>query len=118
MPQEQGKLVTVVRGEVFDVVVDLRQRSATFGRWVATVLSDRNHEALWVPPGFAHGFLTLSETADFLYKCTDYYAPSCERAIRWDDPTLGIEWPSLGEPPILSAKDTAARSFADAEYFP
>ena len=117
MPQEQGKLVSVVRGEVFDVAVDLRESSPTFGRWVATVLSDRNHEALWIPPGFAHGFLTLSETADFLYKCTDYYAPSCERSIRWDDPTLGIEWPALGEPPILSPKDAAAHPFSDAEYF-
>ena len=117
MPQAQGKLVSVVRGEVFDVAVDLRESSPTFGRWVATVLSDQNHEALWIPPGFAHGFLTLSETADFLYKCTDYYAPSCERSIRWDDPTLGIEWPALGEPPILSPRDAAAPAFADAEYF-
>ena len=114
----QGKLVRVVTGEVFDVAVDLRRSSATFGRWVGAVLSDQNHHELWVPPGFAHGFLVLSESAHFLYKCTDFYAPQLERAIRWDDPDLGIAWPlPAGTPPVLSARDLAAVPFRDAELF-
>ncbi|HQS29789.1 MAG TPA: dTDP-4-dehydrorhamnose 3,5-epimerase [Halothiobacillus sp.] len=104
LQQPQGKLVRVVRGAVFDVAVDIRKHSATFGQWVGVELSAENHRQLWVPAGFAHGFLVLSETADFLYKTTDYYAPGHERCIRWDDPTIGIEWP-INVPPALSGKD-------------
>lgn len=93
LEQAQGKLVRVVRGAVFDVAVDIRKTSATFGQWVGVELSEANYRQLWVPPGFAHGFLTLSESADFLYKTTDYYAPQHERCIAWNDPTLGIDWP-------------------------
>ena len=107
--QPQGKLVRVVSGEVFDVAVDLRKSSATFGRWVGEILSGENKHQLWVPPGFGHGFLVLSEMAEFEYKCTDYYAPEFERSIRWDDPDIGIEWPLVdGDQPVLSAKDAAA----------
>ena len=117
--QPQGKLVRVAFGAVFDVAVDLRQSSPSFGRWIGTTLSDENHEMLWVPPGFAHGFLVLSETADFQYKCTNFYAPDHERAIRWNDPELGIRWPLVeGSEPLLSDKDRAAAAFGDAEYFP
>lgn len=117
--QPQGKLVRAATGRVFDVAVDLRRSSATFGRWVGVVLSDESHEMLWIPPGFAHGFLVLSEMADFQYKCTDFYSPESERAIRWDDPDLGIDWPlSDGSKPLLSGKDRSAGSFRDAEYFP
>ncbi|MGK0673447.1 MAG: dTDP-4-dehydrorhamnose 3,5-epimerase [Halothiobacillaceae bacterium] len=114
----QGKLVRVTRGEVFDVAVDLRQSSPTFGRWVGVRLSEDNHLMLWVPPGFAHGFLVLSETADFLYKCTDYYAPEHERCIRWNDPDIGIDWPmgDLGAP-VLSAKDSNGAWLKDAEVY-
>lgn len=112
--QPQGKLVRVVRGAVFDVAVDIRPRSATFGKWVGAELSEDNHRQLWVPPGLAHGFLVLSETADFLYKTTDYYAPAHERSIAWDDPAIGIEWPLFGASPVLSAKDAAAPSLADS----
>lgn len=114
----QGKLVRVTRGEVYDVVVDLRQGSPTFGRWVGIHLSEDNHRMLWIPPGFAHGFLVLSETADFLYKCTDYYAPEHERCIRWDDPTLAIAWPleDVGTP-VLSVKDSLGVAFQDAELY-
>jgi dTDP-4-dehydrorhamnose 3,5-epimerase len=117
--QPQGKLVRVVTGRVFDVAVDIRRSSPTFGRWVGAVLSDENHHMLWVPPGFAHGFLVLSESADFLYRCTDFWAPSHERAIQWNDPDLCISWPlDGGAIPILSAKDAAAKRFKEAEYFP
>jgi dTDP-4-dehydrorhamnose 3,5-epimerase len=117
--QPQGKLVRVVTGAVFDVVVDLRRSSPTFGQWVGAELNESNKHMLWAPAGCAHGFLVLSESADFLYKCTDYYAPDAERTIRWDDPTLRIEWPlPAGARPLLSAKDAAASGFADSECFP
>lgn len=116
MEQAQGKLVRVVSGEVFDVAVDLRQSSATFGQWVGTVLSGQNHHQFYVPPGFAHGFVVLSDTADFLYKTTDYYAPQYEKCIRWDDPDIGIEWPMDAEP-SLSEKDKARVSFQQAVYY-
>ncbi len=108
----QGKLVRVVRGEVFDVAVDIRPHSETFGKWEGVILSEQNHRQFWVPPGFAHGFLVLSEFADFEYKCTDYYDPSDEGSICWNDPQLAIEWP-LNIQPLLSAKDAAARPFGD-----
>ncbi|MDH1380950.1 dTDP-4-dehydrorhamnose 3,5-epimerase [Comamonas aquatica] len=114
--QAQGKLVRVVQGEVFDVAVDLRKSSPTFGQWVGEVLSAHNKRQLWVPEGFAHGFVVLSETAEFLYKTTDYYAPAYERSIAWNDPALGIEWPA-GVVPILSAKDVEGQTFAQAEVF-
>jgi len=107
-PRAQGKLVRVVHGAVFDVAVDIRRGSATFGRWVGAELSATNQRLLWIPPGFAHGFLTLSDHADFLYKTTDYYSPAHERSIRWDDPTLAIAWPDLGAPPQLAPKDATA----------
>lgn len=106
-PKEQGKLVRVIAGEVFDVAVDIRGDSPTFGRWVGERLSAENCRQLWIPPGFAHGFLVLSASAEFLYKTTDYYAPECERSIAWNDPTLAIEWPLAGAP-LVSAKDAAA----------
>jgi dTDP-4-dehydrorhamnose 3,5-epimerase len=109
----QGKLVRVVAGAVFDVAVDIRRASPSFGRWVGVELSADNHRQLWVPPGLAHGFLVLSESADFLYKTTEYYAPQDEGAVRWDDPDLAIAWPDLGEAPRLSAKDAAAQSLRD-----
>ena len=116
--QAQGKLVRVVTGAVFDVAVDIRRSSSTFGQWVGMTLSEENHHMLWVPPGFAHGFLVLSESADFLYRCTDFWAPSHERAIAWNDPDLNIAWPLPGgAQPVLSAKDAVARSFREAEYF-
>ena len=114
--QPQGKLVRVVAGEVYDVAVDVRRNSATFGKWVGVLLSAENKRQLWVPPGFAHGFLVLKEATEFLYKTTDYYAPQHERCIRWDDPEIGITWPLDGMP-LLSAKDQAGRSFAQAEVF-
>ena len=114
--QPQGKLVRVARGAVFDVAVDVRKSSPTFGKWVGVELSEDNHRQLWVPPGFAHGFLVLSETAEFLYKTTDYYAPAFERSIRWDDPGLAIAWP-LFNAPQLSAKDAAGQSLQTAEVF-
>jgi dTDP-4-dehydrorhamnose 3,5-epimerase len=116
--QPQGKLVRVVSGSVFDVAVDLRRSSPTFGRWVGEVLSAENQRQLWVPPGFAHGFLVLSETADFLYKTTDYYAPAHERCLVWNDPKIGIEWPVAGIVPALSAKDVAGLSIGASELFP
>ena len=112
----QGKLVRVVAGEVFDVAVDLRRSSPTFGRAVGVVLSEDNKRMLWVPPGFAHGFLVTSESADFLYKATDYYHPEHERTLLWNDPEIGIEWPHAGEP-VLAAKDAAGVRLADAETY-
>ncbi|MHC8315338.1 dTDP-4-dehydrorhamnose 3,5-epimerase [Pseudomonas sp. LB3P31] len=112
----QGKLVRVTVGEVLDVAVDIRRSSAHFGKWVAVRLSAENHRQLWVPEGFAHGFVVLSEFAEFLYKTTDYYTPSAERSIRWDDPDLAIDW-QLDETPQLSAKDQAAAFFNEAEVF-
>ena len=115
-PHAQGKLVRVVRGEVFDVAVDIRAGSPTFGRWVGEVLSEQNKRQLWIPPGFAHGFVTLSETADFLYKTTDFYAPQAERCIAWNDPAIGIGWPYDGEPHV-SAKDALGVGLGEAEVF-
>jgi len=109
----QGKLVRVVAGAVFDVAVDIRRASPTFGRWVGVELSADNQRQMWVPPGLAHGFLVLSESADFLYKTTEYYSPQDEGAVRWDDPDLAIAWPDLGEAPRLSAKDAAAQALRD-----
>ena len=114
--QAQGKLVRVVRGSVFDVAVDIRKSSKTFGQWVGVELSEANHRQLWLPPGFAHGFLVTSDSADFLYKTTDYYAPEHERCIIWNDPALNITWPLEGEP-NLSGKDKVGGSFANAELF-
>ena len=115
--QPQGKLVRVVRGTVFDVAVDIRRSSPSFGQWVGVELSENNHRQLWVPPGFAHGFVVLSESADFLYKTTDYYAPQHERCIAWNDPSLAIAWPDLGEAPRLSAKDALGLPLGQAEVF-
>ncbi len=115
--QPQGKLVRVVRGAVFDVAVDIRRSSPTFGKWVGEELSEDNHRQLWIPPGFAHGFLVLSDTADFLYKTTDYYSAPHERCIAWSDPAIGIDWPAVGAAPVLSAKDQQAVGIADAEIF-
>ncbi|MDH0301316.1 MULTISPECIES: dTDP-4-dehydrorhamnose 3,5-epimerase [unclassified Pseudomonas] len=112
----QGKLIHVLQGEVLDVSVDLRRRSPTFGKWVATRLRAADHRQLWIPPGFAHGFLVLSDSADLFYKTTDYYNPAAERCIRWDDPDLAIDW-GIQSPPILSAKDEAGTWFRDAELF-
>ena len=115
----QGKLVRVTSGTVFDVAVDIRRASPTFGRWVGVTLSAENHHMLWVPPGFAHGYLVLSDSADFLYKVTDFWAPEHERAIRWDDPTVGVRWPlPAGAQPVLSGKDAAAPLLGDAEVYP
>lgn len=117
--QPQGKLVRVVAGEVFDVAVDLRRSSPYFGRWVGARLSADNAQMLWVPPGFAHGFLVLSEQADFLYKTTDYYLPEAERCLRWDDPSVGVQWPlAPGNQPTLAAKDAAGSLLAQLECFP
>lgn len=115
-PYAQGKLVRVVAGEVFDVAVDLRLSSPTFGRWVGQILSAENKKQMWVPEGFAHGFLVLSSSAEFLYKTTNYYAPEHERCIQWNDPGLGIQWPITSEP-NLSAKDKAGLLFSDAAKF-
>ncbi|MDQ0587779.1 dTDP-4-dehydrorhamnose 3,5-epimerase [Variovorax paradoxus] len=115
--QPQGKLVRVVRGAVFDVAVDIRKSSPTFGKWVGAELREDNHKQLWVPPGFAHGFLVLSETADFLYKTTDYYAPAFERSIKWNDAQLAIDWPGVGTELKLSAKDAGGAELAAAELF-
>lgn len=114
--QPQGKLVRVVAGEVFDVAVDLRRASNTFGKWVGVILSAENKRQLWVPPGFAHGFLVLKEGTEFLYKTTDYYAPQFERCIRWDDPGIGIEWPLIDDP-VLSAKDQLGSDLSNADIF-
>lgn len=114
--QVQGKLVRVAMGEVFDVAVDLRRSSPTFGKWVGAVLSAENKKQLWVPEGFGHGFVVLSEAAEFLYKTTDYYAPEHERCIIWNDATLGIDWPIQGEP-VLSGKDAQGAAFEQADVF-
>jgi dTDP-4-dehydrorhamnose 3,5-epimerase len=118
-PQAQGKLVRVVAGEVFDVAVDIRKGSATFGRWVGETLSSDNHKQLWIPPGFAHGFLTLSEFAEVFYKTTDFYAPRLECAINWNDADIGINWPleQIAVRPILSIKDQEAPPFQSASFF-
>ncbi|MEB0013415.1 dTDP-4-dehydrorhamnose 3,5-epimerase [Glaciimonas sp. Gout2] len=115
--QPQGKLVRVVAGEVFDVAVDIRKSSPTFGRWVGVVLSAENKRQMWVPPGFAHGFVVTSDSAEFLYKTTDYWAPEFERSILWNDPAIGIKWPIEGSP-LLSGKDQIAALLGDAEVFP
>tara|TARA_R110000851_G_scaffold73980_2_gene163314 strand:- start:79957 stop:80502 length:546 start_codon:yes stop_codon:yes gene_type:complete len=107
IPQAQGKLVQILSGRVFDVAVDLRRSSCTFGQWVGNILSAEHHHQVWIPEGFAHGFLTLSDTASVLYKVTNYYAPDCERTLAWNDPALSIQWPLQGEP-VLSEKDTQA----------
>ncbi|MFC5520598.1 dTDP-4-dehydrorhamnose 3,5-epimerase [Polaromonas jejuensis] len=114
--QPQGKLVRVVRGAVFDVAVDIRKGSSTFGQWVSAELTEENRKQVWVPPGFAHGFLVLSESADFLYKTTDYYAPEHERCLAWNDPSIGIDWP-IDTPPSVSAKDLQGLTLCDAETF-
>lgn len=114
----QGKLVRVTAGEVFDVVVDLRRNSDNFGRWVGRHISARNRLMLWVPPGFAHGFYVVSEAAEFLYKCTDYYAPELERVLAWDDAQIGIKWPLIsGKPPLLLERDALGLPLARAEIF-
>jgi dTDP-4-dehydrorhamnose 3,5-epimerase len=117
LQQAQGKLVRVVQGEVWDVAVDIRRSSPTFGQWVGEVLSAENNRQLWVPAGFAHGFVVLSETAEFLYKTTDYYAPAYERCIAWNDADLAISWPLDAATPSLSAKDALGVAFKDADYF-
>lgn len=116
-PHAQGKLVRVTQGAVFDVAVDMRRGSASFGRWVGVDLSGENHRQLWLPPGMAHGFLVTSDSADFLYKTTQYYAPQSERCVRWDDPSIGIDWPAPDSMPLLSTKDAAAPQLADAPPF-
>ena len=116
--QPQGKLVRVIKGEVFDVAVDIRRSSRTFGQWVGEILSEDNKKMLWIPPGFAHGFLVTSDSADLCYKCTDFYAPEYDRSIRWDDPELAIRWPlPEGVQPVLSQKDSEAPWFKEAEKF-
>jgi len=114
--QPQGKLVRVSQGEVFDVAVDIRKSSPTFGKWVGEILSAQNKKQLWIPPGFAHGFLVLSETAEFLYKTTNFFAPQFERCIAWDDPTIGIDWKLQNIHPLLSVKDMQGKSLTDADY--
>ena len=116
-PHAQGKLVRVAAGKVVDVAVDVRRSSPRLGQWVAVELSADNHRQLWIPPGFAHGFVVLSESADFLYKTTDYYAPKAEGSVRWDDPQLAIDWQLGGVEPLVSAKDAAAPALADAVVF-
>jgi dTDP-4-dehydrorhamnose 3,5-epimerase len=116
-PHAQGKLVRVTQGAVFDVAVDIRRSSPSFGKWVGMELSGENHRQLWLPPGMAHGFLVLSESADFLYKTTDYYAPHAEACIRWDDPQLRIGWPQLGQAPKVSDKDASGMSFSSMVPF-
>jgi dTDP-4-dehydrorhamnose 3,5-epimerase len=115
-PHEQGKLVRVIRGEIFDVAVDIRRGSPTLGQWFGTRLNDENLFMMWIPAGFAHGFLVLSDVADVLYKTTDYYAAQCERTIAWNDPDLAIQWP-LSTAPLLSHKDQLGEKFADTEFF-
>jgi dTDP-4-dehydrorhamnose 3,5-epimerase len=116
-PHAQGKLVRCITGEVFDVAVDVRRSSPEFGAWIGEVLSAENRLQLWVPPGYAHGFMALSDVADVLYKTTSYYAPDSERSLRWDDPDIGIEWPDPGVEPILNARDAGAPSLDQADLF-
>lgn len=116
-PKSQGKLVQVIRGSVFDVAVDIRRSSPTFGEWYSVELTDENHKQLWVPPGFAHGFLALSDRVDLAYKVSEYYSPEHDRGIRWNDPDIGIGWPDIGIAPLLSPKDTDAPLLRDAEVF-
>ncbi len=116
-PHAQGKLVRVTQGSVFDVAVDIRAGSPTFGQWVGVELSGENHRQLWLPAGMAHGFLVTSDSADFLYKTTDYYAPQAEGCVLWSDPALGIAWPDVGTPPQLAVKDAAAPPFSHATAF-
>ncbi|HJR16377.1 MAG TPA: dTDP-4-dehydrorhamnose 3,5-epimerase [Gemmatimonadales bacterium] len=118
LEKPQGKLVRVAFGEVFDVAVDLRRSSPTFGQWVAACLSDANHHQLWIPPGFGHGFYVLSHTADLLYKCTEYYAGELDRSVQWNDPDLAIRWPLLDSAPLLSAKDAAAPRLRETQTYP
>jgi dTDP-4-dehydrorhamnose 3,5-epimerase len=117
LEQPQGKLVRVTLGEVYDVVVDLRSHSATFGQWLGVTLSAQNKQLLWVPPGFAHGFLVTSEQAEFQYKCTNYYAPQHEHSLLWNDPQLAIDWPLQGKQPRLSAKDQQGKTFAECPKY-
>lgn len=114
----QGKLVRVASGSVFDVAVDLRRSSPNFGRWTGVVLSAENKRQLWIPPGFGHGFLVLSDAADFLYKATEYWSAVLDRSVVWNDRSIGIEWPAVALPPLLAAKDQSARRLEDAEVFP
>lgn len=116
-PHAQGKLVRVVQGQVYDVAVDIRRDSPSYGQWVGEILSADNKKQLWIPPGFAHGFITLSDTAEFLYKTTDFYAPTHERCIRWDDPALAIDWRLGTQQPMVSAKDAVGCLLADADVF-
>jgi dTDP-4-dehydrorhamnose 3,5-epimerase len=116
-PHAQGKLVRVAQGSAFDVAVDMRRGSPTFGRWVGVTLDTLSQRQLWIPPGFAHGFLALEDDTHFLYKCTGYHAQDCERSIVWNDPAIGIEWPDLGVPPVLAAKDAAAPLLAHADVY-
>ena len=116
-PHAQGKLVRVTQGAVFDVAVDIRQGSATFGKWVGVELTGENHRQLWLPPGMAHGFLVTSESADFLYKTTDYYAPQAEGCVRWDDPQLAVAWPDVGVPPLVSVKDAQGLRIDESTAF-
>lgn len=118
LKQPQGKLVRIVSGEVFDAAVDMRKDSPTFGQWAGAILSSENKHQLWVPPGFAHGFYVLSESAELSYKCSDYYCPEHEHSLLWNDPAIGIEWPLLNDAPLLSAKDEAGQVFAAAPYYP
>lgn len=113
----QGKLVRVVRGEVFDLALDLRQSSSSFGRWIGKYLSSENKHILWIPPGFAHGFYVTSQKADLIYKCTDFYSPQDERCIRWNDPVLAIDWPLMEKEPLVSSKDAAGDFFREAECY-
>lgn len=117
MCHTQGKLVRVTQGKVFDVAVDLRKDSPTFGKWVGAVLTEDNKQMLWIPPKFAHGFYVISETAEFQYKCTDFYDPTSERSIIWNDNTIGIEWPLDGNKPLLSEKDKKGKKFTEADVF-
>jgi dTDP-4-dehydrorhamnose 3,5-epimerase len=116
-PHAQGKLVRVVQGRAFDVAVDIRRGSPTFGRWVGVALDAQSHQQLWIPPGFAHGFLSLEDGTQFLYKTTDYYSQPCERCIAWNDPAIGIEWPAIDTQPRLAAKDAQAPLLEKAEVF-
>lgn len=118
LKKPQGKLVRVIAGQVFDVAVDLRKSSSTFGKWAGSMLTAENKHMLWVPPGFAHGFYVVSLEAEFVYKCTDYYAPDYERSIKWNDPSIGIKWPLIPDTkPLLSEKDEQGISFKNAEVF-